>query len=251
MTASAEPLDALLAEFRGTHALAECRHAGHTWRYRRVGVGTEPVLWLTGTLGRGDFAVLQLRALGDVFRLVVPDYPPVRTLNDMADGLIALLDAEGFDAVHVVSGSFGGMVAQHLVRRHPERIRSLVLSHTAAPEPARARVVALRVVAGSLGLCPEWLVRALFSRRLRGSFAVGDPFWLRYFDSAIAALSEADLLSRVRLAAEFSRHRSYRPGDLDGWSGRVLIVDAADDPLMPMVVGDSCWGSPPDVRFGR
>ncbi len=233
MTASAAPLGALLAEFRANHSVAQCRHASETWRYRRVGGGTEPVIWLTGALGVGEFAFAQILALGDGFRVLALDYPPVRTLDRLADGLVAILDAEGLGAAHVVSGSFGGMVAQHLVRRHPERVRSLVLSHTAAPEPARARVAVVRAVVGTLGLWPEWLIRELFRRRLRGSFAVADPFWLRYFDSAVAGLSKADLLSRVRLAAEFAGQTGYRSRDLDRWPGRILILDADDDPLMP------------------
>ncbi len=189
-------------------------------------------MWLTGALGLGDFAFRLILALGDGFRVVAPDYPPARTLDDMTDGLITILDAERLDTVHLVSGSFGGMVAQHLVRRYPNRVGSLVLSHTIAPEPG-ARVAAVRAVVGTLRLWPEWLIRALFRRRLRGSFAVGDPFWLRYFDSTVAALSKAHLVSRVHLAAEFAGQRGYGPRDLERWSGRVLIMDADDDPHVP------------------
>ena len=233
MTASATPLDALLAEFRASHSVAHCRHAGETWRYQRVGVGTEPVMWLTGVLGRGEFAFAHILALGDGFRVLAPDYPPVHSLDHLVEGLVAILDAEGLGAVHVISGSFGGMVAQHLVRRHPERVRSLVLSHTAAPESDRARMAMVKAMVGTLGVWPGWLVRALFRRRLRGIFAVADPFWLRYFDSTVAGLSQADLVSRVRLAAEFAGQTGYGPHDLDRWPGRVLIMDADDDPHMP------------------
>ncbi|MCH8253794.1 MAG: alpha/beta hydrolase [Gemmatimonadetes bacterium] len=233
MTASATPLDALLAEFRASHSVAHCRHAGETWRYRCVGVGAKPVMWLTGVLGRGEFAFAQILALGDGFRVLAPDYPPVHSLDHLVEGLVAILDAEGLGAVHVISGSFGGMVAQHLVRRHPERVRSLVLSHTAAPESDRARMAMVKAMVGTLGVWPGWLVRALFRRRLRGIFAVADPFWLRYFDSTVAGLSQADLVSRVRLAAEFAGQTGYGPHDLDRWPGRVLIMDADDDPHMP------------------
>jgi pimeloyl-ACP methyl ester carboxylesterase len=147
----------------------------------------------------------------------------------MADGLVAILDAESVGAAHVVGGSFGGMLAQHLVRRYPERVRSLVLSHTAAPDPSRARAAVIRIV--SL-LLPERPYRALFSRRLRDAFVAPDPFWLRYFDSAVASLTKADMVSRVILASEFLQ-RGYGPGDLESWPGRILILDADDDPLMP------------------
>lgn len=222
-----------MAKFRADYPPAECHSAGHTWRYRRVGAGTEPVMWLTGALGLGDFAFVTVPALGEEFRVVLPDYPAACSLDEMANGLIAILDAERLDDVHVVAGSLGGMVAQDLVRRHRKRVRSLVLSHTAAPEPSRVRALAVQVLVASLGLWPEWLVRRLFRRRLRDSFGVGDPFWLRYFDSSSVALSHAQLVSRVRLAAQFAGQRGYKPSDLEGWPGRILIVEADDDPLMP------------------
>ncbi len=43
--------------------------------------------------------------------------------------LIAFLDAKGVDKVDVIASDSGGAVAQHLVTRHPERVRSLLLAN--------------------------------------------------------------------------------------------------------------------------
>jgi pimeloyl-ACP methyl ester carboxylesterase len=48
------------------------------------------------------------------------------TLADLADDGAGLLDQLGIDAAHVVGASMGGMVAQLLAARRPERVRSLV-----------------------------------------------------------------------------------------------------------------------------
>lgn len=222
-------LDARLSEFRSTYSRAELAQGGFSWRYWRGGADGDAVLWLTGALGVGEFAFLHALRIGADFRVLVPDYPAVSGLNGMADGLAALLDAERLAAVHVVGGSFGGMVAQHFVRRFPERVRSLVLSHTTAPDPSFLRAGLMR--AFSL-LVPERPYRALFSRRLRGSFLVADPFWVDHFDSTMECLTKDDLVSRVTLAGEFLQSR-YRPTDLESWPGRVLIISSEDDPLMP------------------
>src|SRR4051794_12825109 len=47
------------------------------------------------------------------------------TLEDMADDTAGLLDALGIGAADVVGASMGGMIAQVLAARHPERVRSL------------------------------------------------------------------------------------------------------------------------------
>lgn len=47
------------------------------------------------------------------------------TLEDMADDLAGLLDQLGLRAAHVVGMSMGGMIAQCLAARHPQRVLSL------------------------------------------------------------------------------------------------------------------------------
>lgn len=64
----------------------------------------------------------------------IPDIGAVRagqteapySLEDMADDTVAVLDATGIAAAHVVGISLGGYVAQEMALRHPARVLSLV-----------------------------------------------------------------------------------------------------------------------------
>jgi len=54
------------------------------------------------------------------------------TLGDMADDSVAVLDVLGIAKAHVCGASMGGMIAQRLVARHPERVKSLTLMMTSS-----------------------------------------------------------------------------------------------------------------------
>ncbi|MFN4114123.1 MAG: alpha/beta fold hydrolase [Sphingomonadaceae bacterium] len=70
------------------------------------------------------------------------------TLADMADDGVGLLDALEIGTAHIVGGSMGGMIAQHVAARHPHRTRSLtsIFSSTGNPKLPPAKKEALQVL---------------------------------------------------------------------------------------------------------
>jgi len=112
--------------------------------------------------------------LADHLRLVIPDQrgfgssadAPPGTIVDLADDVVALLDALHVAGPAVVCGvSMGGYVAQHVAARHPERVAALVLVDTRlegdTPEGRAARAD-LAAKAGRLG--PAILADAMVPR---------------------------------------------------------------------------------------
>lgn len=63
-----------------------------------------------------------------------PASAAVYRLDDMADDAVAVLDALGWSAAHVVGMSQGGMIAQAMALRHRDRVRTLT-SMCSAPGP--------------------------------------------------------------------------------------------------------------------
>jgi pimeloyl-ACP methyl ester carboxylesterase len=74
---------------------------------------------------------------------------PPYTLRDMAADAVGLLDALDIASAHVVGVSMGGMIAQEVAIRYPDRVRTLtsIMSSTGNPElpPSSPDVVGLLI----------------------------------------------------------------------------------------------------------
>ena len=62
--------------------------------------------------------------MAEVMAAKRPDVP--YTLDDMADDAVGLMDALGLARAHVVGASMGGMIAQLVAIKHPDRTKSLI-----------------------------------------------------------------------------------------------------------------------------
>ena len=107
--------------------------------YERAGSGPR-LLFISGTGGdlrhrpgvfegplprHFDVLAYDQRGMGQAAK---PDVP--YSMADYADDAAGLMQAVGWDEALVIGVSFGGMVAQNLVTRHPQRVNKLVLCCT-------------------------------------------------------------------------------------------------------------------------
>src|SRR3954471_24822555 len=95
------------------------------------------------------------------------------TLEDMAEDTVGLLDALAVDSAHIVGASLGGMIAQTMAIRHPDRVRSLasLMSTTGRRGVGRTSV---RVYRHALGRRPRTEQKAV-ERRVRVFARIGSP----------------------------------------------------------------------------
>ena len=168
---------------------------------------------------------------------------PVRSaysLADMAADGIALLDHLGVARAHVVGASMGGMIAQHIAARYPQRALSLtsIMSTTGNRRLPRARKEAMQVLANRpMGGDPE----AMIAYSVRAARVIGSPGY---------PAEEERLQRRVRADYE----RGFYPqgvarqmaaivadGDRRSMLKRVtaptLVIHGEDDPLVPPAGG--------------
>jgi pimeloyl-ACP methyl ester carboxylesterase len=145
------------------------------------------------------------------------------SIADMAADTIGVLDALGIDRAHIVGASMGGMIAQHIAAKHPQRVSALTLMMTTSgarslPKPsAKARAAML----DRRGLDPKNL-EAVVDRLERVFTVIGSPAYRPADGRAREAF-------RARLRA--SVQRAYRPAGV----ARQLIAVAADGDRSPLL----------------
>ncbi|HEX9616609.1 MAG TPA: alpha/beta hydrolase [Anaerolineales bacterium] len=222
-----------LRRFRAAYPVKRAEIAGVPWDFIEAGRGPETLLILPGALGVAEMSFQQIRAFENEFRVIVPSYPfSVKTVGELLTGIRGLLAAENIEQVHVLGGSYGGMIAQRLVRRYPELVKNLILSHTGAPDPER--VEKNKKFISLMRWLPMGLLRGLLRLVTRKSLEdAGEQrdFWMDYSNQITARLSRQDLISRYQVAVDFDATSSFSPDDLKDWPGRLLILEGDNDPI--------------------
>lgn len=150
----------------------------------------------------------------------------------MADDAVAVLNAAGVQRAHVYGISLGGMVAQELALRHPDRVHALVLGATTAGGPgtilARPEPLGFFIRAGAMG--PEEAEWAAVpynygevTRRQHGERIAQDI--------ARRVLDTTDTLAYVHQVAAAAGHNTV--GRLHEIVAPTLVVHGAEDVVIP------------------
>lgn len=141
-----------------------------------------------------------------------------RTLPEMADEVAAAAPAS-FDLVGV---AFGGLVAQHLLLRHPGRVRSALLACTTGTVGDRGQMRSRAAEARSSGLAA--LAPSLLRRWFTPPALARDDPGVRYVRERLGALSTEGYACALEAAAD---HETMAA--LEGVRMPVTLVVGLDD----------------------
>ena len=174
------------------------------------------------------------------------------TLTEMAADAAGLLDRLGVDRAHLVGASMGGMIAQTLAARHPERVASLC-SIMSGPGGRRPSVMPRLGVMGTLLAKPPQEREAYAAHVARLFTRIGSPGYPADYE----ALRERSLLMYDRSYYPTGTARQLmaimasgdRTAELSRIQCPTLVIHGKADRLMPASAGKTVAAAIPGARI--
>jgi pimeloyl-ACP methyl ester carboxylesterase len=170
------------------------------------------------------------------------------SIADLAEDAAALLDALGWESAHVMGISMGGMVAQELALRHPERLRTLTLGCTycggPGSQPAPETTIN-RLSAGMLSGDRELAIRTGFEVNVSAEFAAREGAYdaFRAMAKALPAPVPVIMLQMQAIAAHDTS------GRLPSLAAPTLVIHGDQDEMLPVDNGRLIASLVPGARL--
>lgn len=205
----------------------------------RRGDSTKPALVFSNSLGT-DCRIWDavVAGLDDRYSILLYDTrghglsdatPGPTTIDDHAADLLGLVDHLGIARFALVGLSVGGMIAQTVAARHPERVAALILCDTAA----------------RIGEAAAWDAR-IAAVEHDGLASIADAILDRWFTPAYRAAQPAalrgwrNMLTRQPAQGYAATCAAIRDADLRGMAATIAVPTLC-------VAGDQDLSTPPDL----
>ncbi|MBA3547788.1 MAG: alpha/beta fold hydrolase [Nannocystis sp.] len=212
---------------------------GQRIAFATLGSGPDTVLLAHNLMSRrGSFAAVAARLAPRCRLLAVDlrghgesgDAPRSFAAQDLADDLLAVLDAVGVTRALLVGTSLGATAAALLTLAHPQRVRGLMLLSATALAASRAdrlRFAALATVIRALG--PGPVMPAILGQLLGARYRAQEPAGAARAAAQIRATARGDLVRAIA-----------------AWVGRPPLPDRLAQIEVPtkIVVGDQDTACP-------
>jgi YbgC/YbaW family acyl-CoA thioester hydrolase len=167
-------------------------------------------------------------------------------MSTYADDLAALLDILRIPQAVVCGLSMGGYVAFEVIRRHPARVRALVLSNTrAAPDDAEGRARRDAMIARIRRDGPGFLADEMLPRLVGPDTVRTMPDVVRQVRAMVTGQSTSGLVGALTAMRDRPDSRPL----LGSIAIPTLVVHGSDDQMIPLAEARAMAEAIPDAHF--
>lgn len=205
-----------------------------------AGEGERTLLLLPGGTGRGAVFFRYMLGLESYGHILTVDYPNIDSISGYVRGITEVLRQLSVRKADLLGYSFGGILAQVLVREYPEKFPKVLLNHTASvdrevPEDLVGQKKAgfeqgLRMLQSVPAFVVEWINKRRIKEILSG---ISDPgerkFWAEFMRSKAKEKGKEASLSLLMAMVDFAANYRFGPEDLTDDKGEIMIVESTAD----------------------
>ncbi|WP_333830124.1 alpha/beta fold hydrolase [Pararhodobacter sp.] len=219
---------------------------GRDWGLTDTGSGSQTLLLIPGTLGRGDIFWQQIEALAPRLRILAVSYPDAGGIANWCADMLTLLDEKGVTQAAVLGSSLGGYLAQTIAGAAPARVSHLFAANTLhSVQGLETRPP----YSADLANAPIETLRAGFTMAMQ-AWGESHPDQADLVEFLLAEvggrITEGEM--RARLAA--LKHGPELPAiTLPG--AALTSIESTDDPLIPPPMRDAVRARLPGVTGFR
>lgn len=221
--------------------------------YEVTGEG-EPLVMIMGFLADSRMWMLQTPVFAEHFKCITLDNrgvgnssrpPGPYTMEQMAGDVLAVMDDAGIESAHVLGISMGGAIAQHVVLKAPERVRSLVLAATFSRHNEwLERLSEIGGLVANLG--HEAFGRSVLLWLFTPKLVIGQPELVAQIEQMVLAFQPPEE-SFVNQLAAVQAHDVRE--QLKGVTAPTLVLAARRDFMVPPELAEEIAEAIPGSRF--
>ena len=206
--------------------------------YERHGDAGDPMLLVMGLGSPLEFWEFQTPVFARSHRVCVYDNRGVGRsdkpvgpydVRTLAGDAVRVMDACGFERAHVVGLSMGGMIAQELAIRHPDRVGALVLAATYAKPDDNVKATASASAFDPKTIEPKQVFKMMMSLVLSAEFIARERQWLRATQERVLPHVSVEGFI-AQMAATMSHDATL---ELHRIAAPTLVMKPAADMLIP------------------
>ena len=228
-----------LNSFRESHSSKIHIVNGVEWNYISCGKGEETLLLLAGGMGKGEVFFLHVMEFERNYKVIVPTFPIVNSISELVAGIVSIMQKEEIDRYSVLGQSFGGILAQELISKYPDRVNKAILSNTTTSSSAIHHTIIkensnkIKKLIRMGRIIPLPILKLLFTKKVYKLLDVMDneerTFWQAYFTELIYAKTKVEEIATYRSMLDFADNYSYTRESFKNWKGSMLIFESDTD----------------------
>jgi len=202
------------------------------WEYIFSGNGKKVVLFLNGGLRLAESAHQYIKILSRNYRVVVPTYPPLDNVDDMALGINEILKKEKIENAIVIGQSYGGMIAQIFSIKYPDKVEKLILNSTASIFTDKSHKRLWLIILWLFMLMPSKWIRNTYKKNILKALRLtkgNNAVWIKYAENIIdTKLTDNHIYSHFLTGKDTLKKYSNKDKTFR-YHGETLIVNGEKD----------------------